>query len=92
MCYTVQPVFCRESKLSLSYPQPSNVQLLQLVEMIESLRGNFEGVNDKFLDKMTKRYSSWCAAAELDVVTWGAIVLKKKSVSDDGRRATAGSL
>ncbi|CAM9795112.1 unnamed protein product [Scytosiphon promiscuus] len=49
-----------------------------LVEVIESLKGTFEGVEDKFLDRMTARYGSWCAASKFDVVTWGAIVFRKK--------------
>lgn len=60
------------------------------MDLVRSARGKVDGVDDGFFDWMEARYSSWCVAADTDLLLWGVCVFKKKSVReemDDNQRS-----
>ena len=46
--------------------------------MLESRRGDLEGVEEQFVGNMIRGLDAWTSAAGRDLIRWGFIVLRKK--------------
>lgn len=46
--------------------------------MLVSRRGDLEGVEEQFIDNMSRGLDAWTSAAGRDLIRWGFIVMQKK--------------